>query len=245
VKPASAKPILQEMDAPVVTPSSCLSPEGAIFSRYQKAVLRYTGTVVPDTRENRATAIRYHDHGLTLQEAGILQAMTLVESSTAVGTAALKEAVDALPPERLALMHQFWRDGVALTDQGGQGTEPQATLVKVLGSVLVVVLVAWGVLASLPGSDEPAENPPAPAPTAKQENPASDPGNSVELPYKAKLIAAQKLLKRQGLYESKVDGIYGPGTKAALEAFQVRNGLKQTGQLDSATFDRLTNTGGQ
>jgi len=244
VKPATDRNILPEMDDAEVTPSSYLSPEAAIFSRYQKAVLRYTGTVVPDTPENRATAIRCHDQGLTFQEAGILQAMSLVENNMAVPVAALKEAVDGLAPERLALMHRIWREAIALSDRGEKATDSKAMLIKVLGPVFVVVLVAWAVSVSLPGSNDLVEGSPAPTPTPKQEEPAVDRTKRVESSYQTKLVEAQKLLKRRGLYKSKVDGIYGPGTKAALEAFQAQNGLEQTGKLDNSTFDRLRHAAG-
>ena len=83
-----ARTVLLETDDEEVRGASCLSPEGAIFSRYRKAVLRYTGSVVADTPENRAKAMRFHDQGITFQEAGILHAIALVEDGAATATAA-------------------------------------------------------------------------------------------------------------------------------------------------------------
>lgn len=50
--------------------------------------------------------------------------------------------------------------------------------------------------------------------------------------------ALQQALKGQG--ESvKSDGIWGPGTQAALKHYQEQNGLPATGQLDQATRSKL------
>lgn len=46
---------------------------------------------------------------------------------------------------------------------------------------------------------------------------------------------AQQALQSKGLYQGKVDGKYGPQTKAALMQFQQQNNLKQTGRLDRET----------
>lgn len=53
------------------------------------------------------------------------------------------------------------------------------------------------------------------------------------------LFDAQRKLASLGLYQSKVDGVSGPGTSAALSKFQRIRGLQITGQLDSATADAL------
>jgi len=42
-----------------------------------------------------------------------------------------------------------------------------------------------------------------------------------------------------GYYTGKVDGYYGPGTEAAVKAFQKDNGLPVTGELDSATVNAI------
>lgn len=235
-----SRTVSPEVDDGKVAASSCLSPEAAIFSRYQKAVLRYTGSVVTDTPENRAKAIFFHDQGITFQEAGILYAMALVEESRAVATPALQEAVDGLPTERLALMYRIWREGRAPQDGYGKRADSKDKLIKVLGLVIVAIVVAWATSAWLPDSGGPAAK--SPVPTIKQAKPTSGRAEGIESTYTTKLVEAQKLLKQMGLYEGKVDGIYGRGTKAALEAFQTQTGLEQTGRLDNATFDRLRDT---
>ncbi len=239
MRPASVKPALQEIDDAENASASSVSPEGAIFSRYQRAVLGYTGTLVPDTPENRAMAIRSHDQGLTFQEVGILQAMALVENGRAVAAPALREAVDALPPERLSLMHRVWRESAVLPDQGQKPTNSWIRPMVALGPPCAVAVLAWVVLASLPESKNSVGASPTPASVQEQEKPATVRAKAKTSILQPDLAEVQKLLKRRGLYESRVDGIYGPGTKAALEAFQAQNGLERTGKLDNATLTTL------
>lgn len=54
---------------------------------------------------------------------------------------------------------------------------------------------------------------------------------------------AQEQLKSQGLYHGAVDGIMGPETQTALAAFQRKQGLPQTAQLDEQTMSRLGGSG--
>ena len=49
----------------------------------------------------------------------------------------------------------------------------------------------------------------------------------------------QKRLKALGYYDGSIDGDFGSGTKAAVKAFQKRNGLKETGEVNSATLKKL------
>jgi hypothetical protein len=51
---------------------------------------------------------------------------------------------------------------------------------------------------------------------------------------------AQSELKREGLYESAVDGIDGPKTRQGIAAFQQAEGLHPTARLNRATRDRMT-----
>lgn len=50
---------------------------------------------------------------------------------------------------------------------------------------------------------------------------------------------AQRKLASLGLYTSKVDGLSGPGTSAAIRKFQKIRGLDVTGHLDAETADAL------
>jgi hypothetical protein len=49
----------------------------------------------------------------------------------------------------------------------------------------------------------------------------------------------QARLANLGYYHGRVDGKIGPRTKAALGQFQSEHGLKETGQADKATIDKL------
>ena len=54
-----------------------------------------------------------------------------------------------------------------------------------------------------------------------------------------RVLAAQMALARLGLSPGSIDGLMGPKTSAALKAFQSREGLPATGQLDSETLAQL------
>jgi peptidoglycan hydrolase-like protein with peptidoglycan-binding domain len=51
---------------------------------------------------------------------------------------------------------------------------------------------------------------------------------------------AQRDLKTHGFNTGPVDGIMGPKTKGAIERFQAKKGLPQTGELDSETMKQLS-----
>jgi hypothetical protein len=51
---------------------------------------------------------------------------------------------------------------------------------------------------------------------------------------------AQKAVTRLGYGPLKADGMAGPGTRRAVEAFQRANNLHVTGELDAPTLQRLT-----
>jgi peptidoglycan hydrolase-like protein with peptidoglycan-binding domain len=51
--------------------------------------------------------------------------------------------------------------------------------------------------------------------------------------------ALQNALTAAGLYDGPVDGVYGPGTAAAVQQLQADSGLPATGFVDQATADAL------
>ena len=61
-----------------------------------------------------------------------------------------------------------------------------------------------------------------------------DQGNAVK--------KVQKRLKALGYYSSSIDGDYGSGTKKAVQNFQKNNGLKVTGNVNSATLKKLNSS---
>ncbi len=49
----------------------------------------------------------------------------------------------------------------------------------------------------------------------------------------------QQALKDRGYYKGGVDGLFGPGTSKAIEAFQRAEGLSVSGQPDAPTMNKL------
>ena len=49
----------------------------------------------------------------------------------------------------------------------------------------------------------------------------------------------QQALKNAKLYEDKIDGVSGPKTRKAIEAFQSQNGLKVDGKAGPRTWQKL------
>ncbi len=53
------------------------------------------------------------------------------------------------------------------------------------------------------------------------------------------MLEAQLALERRGISSGSLDGLIGPQTRAALRAFQHKEGLPPSGELDPATKERL------
>ena len=49
----------------------------------------------------------------------------------------------------------------------------------------------------------------------------------------------QQKLQQQGMYRGRIDGVWGPGTEAAVRSFQQQHNLNATGKLDSDTIAAL------
>jgi len=122
---------------------------------------------------------------------------------------------------------------------------------RLLLAASVLALTAGGAYAqgTSPSSPAPAPAPaapaaapaPAPAPAAPK---ASTGHAATHATSATKVKEAQQALQQAGLYKGKVDGKFGPQTKAAVKEFQKENGLKPTARLDSATMKKLTQAGG-
>jgi hypothetical protein len=77
---------------------------------------------------------------------------------------------------------------------------------------------------------------------AGEVSPSASPSMSVPAPRPANNVAAaQQWLKEHGYYSGPVDGVLGPGTSAALRAYQRDRRLDATGQLDASTARALAN----
>ncbi|HZT51478.1 MAG TPA: peptidoglycan-binding domain-containing protein [Stellaceae bacterium] len=99
---------------------------------------------------------------------------------------------------------------------------------NIMGGGAVLALALAGVVGAWPGPGEALAATKAAAASATEAKVRAD-----------ELRSAQRTLKQQGLYKGKVDGRSGPQTIAAIEAFQRKNGLKQTGWLDQPTWNAL------
>ena len=68
---------------------------------------------------------------------------------------------------------------------------------------------------------------------------AARPAEASIRPSKEEVSRAQQALTVLGFGPLKADGIFGPGTRRSIEAFQQRQGLPVTGQLDADTIRGL------
>jgi len=110
----------------------------------------------------------------------------------------------------------------------------------------IVPAVAAAALLGLAGcsggsSQQAAATPPAAPPPAPA--PAPPPAPTVNPMAPSTLREVQTTLKQQGLYRGRVDGKWGPRTEHGVMAFQHKNNLQATGQLDQATLSAM-NIGG-
>jgi hypothetical protein len=65
------------------------------------------------------------------------------------------------------------------------------------------------------------------------------PGQAVAAANADSVRAIQQALKTRGFYKGAIDGSFGPGTRAALAAYQKAKGMSETGQLDAPTLASL------
>jgi peptidoglycan hydrolase-like protein with peptidoglycan-binding domain len=49
----------------------------------------------------------------------------------------------------------------------------------------------------------------------------------------------QERLQQQGMYRGRIDGVWGPGTEAAMRSYQQQHNLNPTGKLDADTVAAL------
>ncbi len=107
-------------------------------------------------------------------------------------------------------------------------------------------VLALGALAALPGcsmfggGEQPAPvaaaPAPAPAPTPAPPPPSSPQGNEAS---RSTVRQVQVILKKNRMYSGAVDGVWGPRTRRGLIAWQHKNDLPATGDLDDATLQAM------
>lgn len=76
--------------------------------------------------------------------------------------------------------------------------------------------------------------------TMQEKNVSVEPADSQAEPFeKPSVQDIQQALKNADLYEGKIDGISGPATRSAIEAFQSKNDLKADGKVGPRTWQKL------
>ena len=74
----------------------------------------------------------------------------------------------------------------------------------------------------------------------------SQPGSAQTAPLTPDMTRdVQHALQQQGLYRGHVDGVWGPGTQAAVRGFQQQHNMSATGQLDQDTLTAMNLGPGQ
>lgn len=79
----------------------------------------------------------------------------------------------------------------------------------------------------------------APGPASAAAAAPAVPATAAEPLSPAAVRNIQARLRSLGFYQESVDGVWGPGTQAAIERFQQGRGLQATGQLTPATAAAL------
>ena len=97
-----------------------------------------------------------------------------------------------------------------------------------------------------PGVTEEAATSGAAGDTAQEPDAAQGQNVSVEpavsqtaMAEKPSIQDVQQALKNADLYKGEIDGILGPNTRKAIEAFQSQNGLKVDGKAGPKTWQKL------
>ena len=126
---------------------------------------------------------------------------------------------------------------------------PGRTLALVAGALILIGISAWlllerGRTRATPSPEPQARitnSPPAAAPewsgSTSSNGPRTNGSSSVTA---AAILDAQVALDRIGISPGSIDGVPGSQTRAALRAFQLREGLPITGELDTNTRAHIT-----
>ncbi len=93
-----------------------------------------------------------------------------------------------------------------------------------------IAALALPLAASLPGLAQQGSTP------AQQMQPGASASNAAVSLNPDQIRQLQQSLNDNGFDAGKVDGVFGPSTRAALRQFQSKAGLQPTGELDAQTL---------
>jgi peptidoglycan hydrolase-like protein with peptidoglycan-binding domain len=151
--------------------------------------------------------------------------------------------LQALRAERLIPGDSFVADGNGYVRQfwpvGGAQVAPPAD--RAAGVEVTTLPETGGDGTLAPTGDQTAQAPADPEPillNPPEETPAEARRSEAALDRPARELL-QTALQWEGFYEAKIDGAFGPGTRAAMEAWQVAKGYEPTGILTSRQRDEL------
>jgi lipoprotein-anchoring transpeptidase ErfK/SrfK len=102
---------------------------------------------------------------------------------------------------------------------------------QVISTAVVIVAISFGAFAEAQTTPPVAGRPETPKQAPKQAPKSQTAEN--------RTLALQVALDRAGFSAGEIDGKRGGNTERALRAFQEANGLTPTGELDTATIERL------
>ena len=110
----------------------------------------------------------------------------------------------------------------------------------ILAAALAVVLTATAAQAQQNMIDYmPNNTPPAPSASGVMDmNPSFNPYTGAAESNRSQVSAVQAELKARG-YRIKIDGAYGPKTRAAVKSFQRKHRLQVDGQIGPQTLHAL------
>lgn len=153
------------------------------------------------------------------------------------------------------LLHELWAKGAGSTSTeqtAGNWTTYRAEIVASGKQGIVAYRVKRGAKgagrARPPTSTTPATpraTPPAPAQNQSRATPKGQPwlyqgaGMGALVSLKPYVLEAQRKLSAAKAYTGKLDGLFGAGTKAAVQKFQSSKGLKADGVIGDATWSAL------